>query len=412
MKAQIEEILKQIMRGELRYMYFSSDKSSLYGKERQGLSYKGDQFALIHDKEIVCEKDPYMATVLIPSIPYHTFDFNRTRSYREGSYDYNRLVCHIEEGVSLVMTTQSGKINGSYIEGNGWGISVGINYYGNMVHMYECKLAGKTYEIKGVWSEDFFKLIDYKNFSQVHPDDRHYTSEYSLFYNSSGKADYCKLLELLVENDTFYWYDAIPMALGIQSSGEKDKNALAALGKMTFTKFVAKNNVRHLYDLKLPATLTHIDFDFLPFQGKKEIYLTTDPKNMLKESLTALVEYAQFFDAKYQKAGKKTQDKVEAQKKLSTPIMLTFKYKGLWSTIYSNMYAYEKMQAYYEKNDAEFNICDTVMIIPSKILLKSIKTSTKITKAASKAEEFFGDKIGNTEWWLEEFDNYPENLYE
>jgi hypothetical protein len=219
-------------------------------------------------------------------------------------------------------------------------------------------------------------------------------------------------LELLVENDTFCWYDAIPMVLGIQSSTEKDKNALAALSKMTFTKFVAKNNIRHFYGLKLPATCTHIDFDFLPFQGKKESYLTTDPKKMLKESLISLVEYAALFDAKYQKEGKKTQDKIETQRKLGTQIMLTFKYKGLWSTIYTNMYAYEKMQAYYAKNDAQFDVCDTVMIIPSKILLKSIKIATKITKAASKAEEFFGDKIGNTEWWLEEFDNYPKNLYE
>jgi hypothetical protein len=412
MKAQIEAILKQILHGELRYMYFSSDKSTLYGKERQGLSYKGDQFALIHDKEIVCEKDPYMATVLIPSIPYHTFDFNRPRGYRDGSYDYNRLVCPIEEGISLVMTTQSGKINGSYIEGNGWAISVGINYHGMMVHMYECKLAGATYEVKGIWSEDFFKLIDYKNFSQVHPDDRYYISEYSVFYDSSGKADYCKLLELLVENDTFYWYDTILMVLGILSPGEKNKNALTALSKMTFTKFVAKNNVRHLYDLKLPPTCTHIDFDFLPFEGKKESYLTTDPKGMLKESLTALVEYAALFDEKYQKDGKKTQDKVEAQRKLGTHIMLTFKYKGLWSTIYTNMYAYEKMQAYYAKNDAQFDICDTIMVIPYKIMLKSIKMSTKITKTASKAEEFFGGKIGNTDWWLEEFDKVPKNLYE
>jgi hypothetical protein len=313
MKAQIEAILKQILHGELRYMYFSSDKSTLYGKKRQGLSYKGDQFALIHDKEIVCEKDPYMATVLIPSIPYHTFDFDRTRGYREGSYDYNRLVCPIEEGISLVMTTSSGKINGSYIEGNGWAVSVGINYYGTMVHMYECKLAGETYEVKGVWSEDFFKLID---------------------------------------------------------------------------------------------------FDFLPFQGKKETWFATEPKGMLKESLTALVEYAALFDEKYQKDGKKTQDKVEAQRKLGTHIMLTFKYKGLWSTIYTNMYAYEKMQAYYAKNDAQFDICDTIMVIPSKILLKSVKMSTKITKTASKAEEFFGGKIGNTDWWLEEFDKVPKNLYE
>lgn len=411
MKAQIEAILKQILHGELRYMYFSSSESSINTKERQGLSYKGDQFALIHDKEIVCEKDPYMATVLIPSIPYHTFDFNRPRGYREGGYDYNRLVHQIEDGISLVMTTQSGKINGSYIEGNGWGVSVGINYYGMMVHMYECKLAGATYEVKGIWSEDFFKLIDYKNFTQVHPDDMNYISEYSTFYNSSGKADYCKMLELFVENDTFYWYDSITRTMYVQHH----KNALTALSKMTFTKFVAKNNIRHLYDLKLPPTCTHIDFDFLPYDGpdKDKSWVITDPKKMLKESLTALVEYAQFFDIKYQKDGKKTQDKVEAQKKLGTEIMLTFKYKGLWSIIFSNMYAYEKMQEYYAKNDATFDICDTIMVIPSKIMLKSIKTATKFNrKQSEKTQEFLSDKIGNTDWWLEEFDKVPKNLYE
>ena len=398
MKQQIENILKQIIKNQTRFFYFSGDK---YLGDRDGLSFKGDWFSLIHDKEIKCERNPYMPHVLMTSLPP---SFGTAQGYK-------KLVYNIEDGVSLIMQINVGSMSGVGYE-KGWEIQVGINWYNTMINMYRYKTSGSQYEIKGVLCEEFYKLIDYSKFVPGN-NDSCYISEYTMFYNSSGKADYSKLLELYVENDTFYFYNSFSNVLDLSSSSNNLKAATSALSKMNFTKFIAKNEVQ-LRGCKLPETCTYIDFQFLPYEGPDadKPWTRTTTKEMLKYSLEDLSKYAHLFDSKYQEAGKKTQENLLAQEKLSTDVILTFEYKGLYSMIFTNQYAFDKMKDYYQKNDAIITICDTPFSISGKTLIKKIKAMTKYnSKQAEKTEQFLGDKIGNCDWWLNEFDKYPEEIY-
>lgn len=398
MKQQIENILKQIIKKQTRFFTFENDK---YLGDRDGLSFKGDFISSIHDKEIKCQRNPYMPHVLMPSLPA---SFGTAQ-------DYKKLVYNIEEGVSLIMQIRVGSISGVGYD-KGWEIQVGINWYNTMINMYRYKTSGSQYEIKGVLCEEFYKLIDYSKFVPG-ANDSCYISEYTMFYNSSQKADYSKLLELYIENDTFYFYDSFYHVLDLSSSSNNIKAATSALSKMNFTKFITKNVV-NLGNSKLPESCTYIDFQFLPYEGPEadKSWIRSKPEEMLKYSLESLSEYAHLFDSKYQEAGKKTQENLLAQQKLNTEVILTLEYKGLYSMIFTNQYAFEKMKDFYQKNDAVITICDTPFSISGKTLIKKIKAMTKYKKKqAEKTEEFLGDKIGNCDWWLKEFDEYPQEIY-
>ena len=389
---QVAKTINDIITGN----FCSFDIESSPFLRKNGISYKGDFFSSVSEREIeITDNSPYYPHTLF-KIPFDKLTAKNC---------FDRYIQVIDENTDIILEIHKGTISGVGFD-KGWEVRIGIRYNNMIIKFYHYKISGNRYEIEGVIDNDFFKLVDFNNFKQVFGEYKHYISDYSFFY--FVKKDYNNIIDLFIKDKVLYYYESIWHIFFRENRCEDKLDNRLDISDKDIENIIFKDSTNH-FNIKLPNTVKNIDFDLSEIDlSKKRIkrtYRDVSIDTRIKETITALCqnEYHSLLVDKYKELGLTIYNYQQELSLYHNSLLLNFNYKNLTGTVITNSYQYLLFKDYYDKLDeVELEVAGLKLSISREDFFNSIKIKKKVTRKDRQA--------GYIDWWLKKFNKTPKHI--
>jgi hypothetical protein len=404
-RTKIDNSVSKIFRGNMRYFDLEPEDTFTHTAKRNGISFIGDIFSGIHDKEILispADVNKYYPEEYFGYKLKHILDKQKDKNYRTS------FVQTIDSNIDIVLEIHKGGLSGVGFD-SGYEMRLGIRYFNLMIKYYSFKDSlyhGKdyNYDITGVFDEDFLKAINFNKFIE----DSKYSwwlPDYNVFGNAE-QANWYEIFKSCMDGTTFNYTGSFLSPLG-HGNNQYPKDLFVRLG---VEKLIISARHCHHFDFDIPTNFA-IEFDIKKDNNTNNSYDKTSIKDRIKQIIASCPNIRPYLPVEYRNSADRITFLQAEQEIANKETILNFTYKNLYGFVHTDEYQYRAFKEFYDKcENVDLDVAGLIISIPQKEFYKCIKKEDKIKyrKNLEAATNYFGsNKIGYTDWWKKSFDICP-----